>query len=185
MKQFKNFRRVFYSTKEGIGIWYLLPCQEREEQKILTICQEKLPKRTVDDVFVLTFDRMRRYEGVWHLEQQLLFPGYVFLESKNEEIISEELERSSIAFGKKNHLLRMSLEEEEFLKGLCGVKHHLEMSRGIIRKGSTLITEGPLKGIEKRISRIDRHKRLARIEIRMKPDYRYIPAGLEITEKIG
>lgn len=179
-----NFRRVFYSTKEGIGIWYLLPCKKREEQKILTICQEKLSKRAVGDIFVLTFDRMRRYEGGWHQEQQILLPGYVFMESEDEGSLSEELRRCSNVSVQKKHLIRISREEEIFLRKICGVKHHLEMSRGIIQKGSTLITEGPLKGMEKRISRIDRHKRIASIEIRMKLDCRYILAGLEITEKV-
>lgn len=179
-----NFRRVFYSTKEGIGIWYLLPCQKREEQKILTICQEKLSKRAVGDIFVLTFDRMRRYEGVWHQEQQLLLPGYVLIESEDERILSEEIEKCSNISVQNKYLIRVKQEEEIFLKKICGVKHHLEMSRGIIRKGSTLITEGPLRGMEKRISRIDRHKRIARIEIGIKLDCRYILAGLEITEKV-
>ena len=39
------------------------------------------------------------------------------------------------------------------------------MSRGIIREGNAQVTDGPLKGMENRIRRIDRHKRLAKIEI--------------------
>lgn len=113
-----------------------------------------------------------------------MFPGYVFLESKDEGILSEELERFGIFFGQKNQLLKVDREAEEFLKRLCGAAHHLEMSRGIIREGSARITEGPLKGMEKQIRRIDRHKRLARVEMMIRPDESYIPAGLEITEKI-
>jgi len=167
-----------------IEIWYLLPCRKREEQKILAICIEKMPKKAVSDSFVLTFDRMRRYEGAWHLERQLMFPGYVFLESEGEKFLLEELERCGAILRPKAQLFQVNREEEEFLKRLCGVSHHLEMSRGIIKKGNTWITEGPLKGMEERISRIDRHKRLARVEMMMKPDYRYITAGLEITEKV-
>ncbi len=167
-----------------IGIWYLLSCRKQEEKKILTICKKKLPQSVADDIFILTFDRMRRYEGTWHLERQLMFPGYVFLESEDEEILSEELKSCGLSLREKNRLFRVGHKEEEFLKRLCGTAHHLKMSRGIIYHGNALITEGPLKGIEKHISRIDRHKRLARIEIIIKPDDRYIPAGLEITEKV-
>lgn len=113
-----------------------------------------------------------------------MFPGYVFLESEDEGILSEELERFGIFFGQKNQLLKVDREAEEFLKRLCGAAYHLEMSRGVLHQGSARITEGPLKGMEKRISRIDRHKRLARVEMRIKPDNHYIQAGLEITEKI-
>ncbi len=143
-----------------------------------------MPKKTANDIFVLTFDRMRRYEGAWHLERQLMFPGYVFLESEDKKFLLEELERCGAIFGRKTQLFQVSWEEEEFLKRLCGVSHHLEMSRGIMKKGNARITDGPLKGMEERISRIDRHKRLARVEMMSKPDSRCITAGLEITEKV-
>ena len=78
----------------------------------------------------------------------------------------------------------MDKEEEQVLKILCGREHHLQMSRGIIDKGIPHITEGPLKGMESRICKIDRHKRLARITITKRQDYGWLPAGLEITEKV-
>lgn len=142
----------------------------------------------------MTYDRMRKYEGVWHLERRLLFPGSVFLESNNEEILLKELGKSIAIDLRENPIIRMSRKEEQFLKTLCGEKHHLEMSRGIIRMGEAQIIEGPLKGMENRISRIDRHKRLARVRFATKSgDYEmhenglsfcYISAGLEITERI-
>ena len=73
------------------------------------------------------------------------------------------------------------------------------MSHGVIKDGITRITEGPLKGMEQRIGRIDRHKRLAKLLLTVnrdqrrgkkqdpqeigEQDFRYITAGLEITEK--
>lgn len=182
----KNFRRVSYSTKEGIRIWYVLACKKQEEQKILTLCREKLPKKAYRDIFVLTYDRMRRYEGAWHLERHLLFPKYVFLESENEELLVEELGKCGGIDADSTYVTRIDTEEEKFLRSLCGEGHHLEMSRGVIREGSTQVTDGPLKGMENRIRRIDRHKRLARIEIAGLADEleRYITAGLEIKEKV-
>ena len=83
-----------------------------------------------------------------------MFPGYVFLESEDEEILSEELKSCGLSLREKNRLFRVGHKEEEFLKRLCGTAHHLKMSRGIIYHGNALITEGPLKGIEKHISRM-------------------------------
>lgn len=171
----------------------------------MTICREKFSQRALKHAFVLTYDKMRRYEGIWHLERKLLFQECVFLESENEEALSKELmygnDFNGIT-GWKNCLLRVGQEEEDLLRGLCGKEGHLEMYRGIICKGVPRITEGPLRGMENRIRRIDRHKRLASVEIvgkkdevklrrqqiatdtKMKPEYRCIPAGLEITEKV-
>lgn len=142
---------------------------------------------------MLTYDRMRQYEGKWHLERHLLFPEYVILESGNEEFLLEELGKCRDFVKGERYLIRFGIEEEKILRNLCGKEHHLEMSRGIICEGNAQVTDGPLKGMENRIRRIDRHKRLAKIEIggiandlsryRKNICCRYIPAGLEITEK--
>lgn len=132
---------------------------------------------------------MRRYKGNWYLEQKLLFPGGVFLEGRNKETLLEELYRFGM-IEKHSHLFWVGVEEERFLKDLCGKAHHLYMSRGTIYKGVTQVTEGPLTGKENRICKIDRHKRLAQIKIMLKPtgkgkwELRYFLAGLEITEKV-
>lgn len=146
---------------------------------MLANCKKYLSLKVFRDVFELTYDRMRRYEGTWHLERRSLFPGYIFLESEDRAILSEWLGECGIL----ERMIQVGRKEEKFLKELCGEAHNLKMSRGIIWKGNTRITEGPLKGREKQICGIDRHKRIARVEIRMEPDYYYIPAGLEITEK--
>ena len=149
----------------------------------MAVCRKYLSDTAAKDVFVLTYDRMRRYEGAWHMERRLLLPSYVFLESENEEFLSEELQKCTVFTGRKKRLFRIDKEEEVFLRKLCGENHHLKMSRGVIYKGRTQIMEGPLKGMENRIRRIDRHKKLAGVKVIIKPDCHLIPAGLEITEK--
>ena len=44
-------------------------------------------------------------------------------------------------------------------------KKKISMSTGYIKDGRTYVTKGPLQGREKIISRIDRHKRLAKLSI--------------------
>ncbi len=189
----KKNRRVDYSTKEGIEIWYLLTCNNQEEQKILTILRKNLSPEAFHDIFILTYDRMRKYMGAWHMERQLLYPGNIILETNNKTNLLRELRNCREMNMQEKQLSRMDEREEALLKRLCGEKHHLEMSRGVIRKGAAQITDGPLIGMENIICKIDRHKRLASVEVIEKPDsfchcergieYRYIPAGLEITEK--
>ncbi len=138
-------------------------------------------------MFLLTYDRMRRYEGAWHIEKRLLLPSYVFLESENEKLLIERLDRSReelypLEKSEKNgRLIRVGQEAEDFLKYLYRNTYHLQMSKGIILKGNPRITEGPLKGMEERICRIDRHKRLVKLAVPQ--SISYITAGLEITKK--
>lgn len=176
--------------RDGGGhIWYLLDCCKQEEVKILNLCRRILSKEAAKDMFLLTYDQMRRYEGVWHTEKKLMFPSYVFLESENEKFLREVLDKNSKELfpvekpGKNGHLIRIDREVEELLKYLCGNTHHLEMSKGIIQKGVPRIIAGPLKGMEDRICRIDRHKRLAKLAVPVERNLRYITAGLEIEKK--
>ncbi len=154
----------------------------QEEQKTVDSCKEYFSDTALLNAFILTYDRMRRYQGAWHLEKEPLFPANVLLETENEDILRDELKQRKGVSSQGQVIQRMDLEEEKFLRFLCGRTGHLAMSRGVIRNGVMQVTEGPLKGIEEQICKIDRHKRLARIQTTGQ-NIRYIPAGLEIIEK--
>ena len=173
------------SRKGALVIWYVLYCPNHKEQDIIRSCRQHLTDKALRDAFCFTYDRMRRYEGSWHVERQSMFPDYVFLESEDGERLAEELEQyQSIltVLGGQGALTPVCGEEEQFLRGLCDGSHHSGMSRGYIRNGHTHITEGPLQGKEKLIRKIDRHKRLAKLE--MPGNLRGVNVGLEIYNKV-
>lgn len=114
-----------------------------------------------------------------------MFPHYVFLESDDEECLARELKQYGQIFtvlAGQDALVPVHTEEEQFLRGLCGDNHHSGMSKGYIRGGHTYVTEGPLRGKERLIRKIDRHKRTARLE--MPGSLRNVNVGLEIYEKV-
>lgn len=114
-----------------------------------------------------------------------MFPDYVFLESEDEKRLSEELEQYRpflTALGESNTLIPVYKEEEEFLRGLCDESYHSRMSKGYIRDGNTYVTEGPLQGKERQIRKIDRHKRLAKLELPGR--FHNVNVGLEIYNKV-
>ena len=59
----------------------------------------------------------------------------------------------------------------------------IHMSRGIIRNGTTVVTEGPLKSRENLIRKIDRHKRTAKLGVPFGGKTVEITVGLEIYQK--
>lgn len=162
---------------EGLVIWYLMDCCGQDEAETVVSYRKYLTLEAAKDIFVLTYDRMRRYEGTWHTEKKLLFPSYVFLDSENRRVLLKEL-------GESRRLLCIRQAEEGFLRDLYGDSRHLKMSKGIVKNGFPKVTEGPLKGLEQRICRIDRHKRIAKLMMPAEQNIGYITAGLEITEKI-
>ncbi|MEY8481188.1 hypothetical protein AALD74_04940 [Lachnospiraceae bacterium 48-21] len=135
------------------------------------------------DAFVLTYDRMCRYQGEWHTERKLIFPANVMLESKDEKLLRIELLQHKNVFNLRQPVLKMTTEEEKLLRFLCGKTRHIEMSRGVIRNGITQVKEGPLKGMESQICKIDRHKRLAKLCAQEGKNIKYVSVGLEIVKK--
>ena len=63
-------------------------------------------------------------------------------------------------------------------------KQEVEMSIGIIEGDRVHIFEGPLQGMEGLIRKIDRHKRMAYLEVEMFGRMVEMRVGLEIIEKI-
>ena len=57
------------------------------------------------------------------------------------------------------------------------------MSYGVIENDEVVVADGPLKGFEGRIVKIDRHKREVYLDIPFLGELRRIRLGLEIVEK--
>ena len=167
-------------------MWCVLKCHPGKAEEIMASCRRSIPNDTLRDIFVFTYDRMKRYQGSWHVEKHQLFPDYVFLETENADALAESLKpyrRFVHVLEGTDMLQRIEPEEELFLRRLCGRDHHLKMSEGYIRDGITHVIRGPLVGMERRIRKIDRHKRIASIAIPTKGAERAVSVGLEITAK--
>lgn len=184
----KNFRRVSYSTKieEVFPIWYVLRCEEGKEKKAAKLLKRQCQSLGEAEIFLITFERMKRYEGDWHCQEEPLFCGCVFAEADSQERIENAAGLAAVfrSFGIGGYSLRLMEEERAFLKEISGESHRIIMSKGYIREGTTFVTEGPLCGKEYKIRKIDRHKRLARIDSPLKCyQSRGLWMGLEILEK--
>lgn len=156
------------------SIWYAVRCEAGKEEEAAGRWRQKLSGQSGEAV-VFTYEKMKRYEGSWHLIREPLFSGYVFL------IVKEKLhlEKKDLA-----DLIPVGDEETAFLEEIGGADHHVPMSKGYIKEGQTLVTEGPLRGWERQIRKIDRHKRLARLECPVDQYQRKgLWAGLEIVSK--
>ena len=167
-------------------IWYILHCPDGCTAEWIRLCKEKVSRDILKDVFTVSYERMKRYQGAWHLEWENVFPNYIFLESEEEEALTAELEQYAAlkhALLRADGLLSVSERTQVLLQELSGETHRIPLSTGIIRKGVTCVTEGPLKGMEKWITKIDRHKRLAFLDAGSIPGVSSMKAGLEITEK--
>lgn len=149
---------------------------------------ERLLGELVGECFIPRREVFRRVDGEWVTLSETLFPGYVFVRTDQIQQVSQRL-GSVPAFtrllGKSDErIIPLSDDEVAWLDALLKpVSKVLEASMGVLEGDRVIVTEGPLKGHEAQISKIDRHKRAAYLDMRMFGRHKTIKVGLEIVRK--
>lgn len=167
--------------------WHVLFVKTGEEEKIArALRKEKL------DAFVPKMNMMYRKQGESLLVAKTMFPGYVFIECEMNQadllLFLKDLHERVPKFMK---LLKVDKEgtsvlypdEKEYMQSLLNENHVLDHSVGLIEGDKAIITEGPLKGLENTILKIDRHKRRALIEVMICNVPTQVKVSLEIISK--
>lgn len=139
-------------------------------------------------IFVPTYDCMKKYQGSWHMEQKPAFRNCFLIECRDRNDLADMLHRLQCADILAENITANAIallpEQEVFLRNLMMPEtKKIFMSTGYIKDGRTYVTKGPLQGREKMISRIDRHKRLAKLRFAAGNTDRELCAGLEIISK--
>lgn len=166
--------------------WYVLYCKSGQEETMIRSCKRHLSRQALEDAFQFSYERMKKYLGEWHVDTYKMFPNYVFLKSSHPELLLRELEQYqeiTDILQQDKVLLKISSEEENLIEELCGAEHHLGMSKGIMRDGTLRVMEGPLAGRESLIRKIDLHKRIAILNLKLTEKEKDIWAGLDIVQR--
>ena len=124
-------------------------------------------------------------------EDVLLFKNYIFVKSTDDttefqKYIQNEIQHLTgfIRLLKHdNQTESLYPHEKEFLMKFANKDHVIKESEGFIEGDKIVITEGPLIGHESLIKKIDRHKRIAMLDIEMFGQQRTITVALEIISK--
>lgn len=169
--------------------WYVVFVRGTYEQKVCNY----LNTQEGIEAFIPRKEVLYRKQGMVEKVVKLLFPGYVFVETEMDHI-----EFHSLIYSLRNRCtgivrnLEYDLEgtpalydsEREMIERLVNKEKVVELSVGFIEGEQIYITEGPLAGFESHIVHIDRHKRLATLELDMLGSKRNVKVSLEIISKI-
>ena len=166
--------------------WYVIQTIKDREEELCRDLKDILDAELYEHCFVPMSERQHRKEGKFILFKEPLFPGYLFIVSNYIEEVAAAVWRIS----KFKRILRtgdsfatLKAEEVKNFTALTDENFNITMSRGFIAGDEIIVTEGPLKGHEALIKRIDRHKRMAYIELPfLKRDVR-VRLPLEIVVK--
>lgn len=141
-------------------------------------CARLVRTGLVKDAFCPRRQTLRRVKGVWTIFTDPVWPGYV-------------LATPAAALGDKDlAALRaagwLSAAESQLIDRLCGSMRTVLISEGVIENGRLHVSFGPLKGLEPLVKKIDRHRRMAWLELPgagPQAPARRMGVALEVTSK--
>lgn len=166
-------------------IWTLTGKEEIVKEEILV----QIGQENKDKIHILTRDRKQKYRGEWQSRKEKLFPGYLFmdLEASQVEPVRQILRKATEhakVLKTGDELYPIHAQEEQFLRRLTRDTTNVAVSVGVIEGDQIIVKEGPLIGMEGMIKRIDRHKRMAVLEVELFNRVSEVKVGLEIVEKV-
>ncbi|MEN2777205.1 antiterminator LoaP [Acetivibrio clariflavus] len=172
--------------------WYVLFVKAGKERKV----EQYLRKQLNPDIsipFIPLQEILFRRSGTVKREIRFLFPGYVFIESilsdrQFIQVIKPVIAKCSdiISLLKySNTEISMKESEKNMLINLCNSEYCIEASYGVIEGDRIHIIDGPLKGMESIVRKVNRHKREAQVEIEIMGEVRLVTVALEVVEKVA
>ena len=168
-------------------MWFVIWTSTSREEACIKLLDERF-KKLFDRAFVPKRALSRKRGKEWKIEETALFPGYLFIDTDEDRIedLAAKLRSISgfnIVLSTDGGFLPLTPGESAFAEQLYGGGGTFDTSTGIIEGDKVIIQGGPLIGLEGAITKIDRHKRRAYIELNMFGVKTKTSVSLEIVEK--
>ena len=90
----------------------------RHRENIRCQCQRLISSNVLERCFIPYYQQKKRFQGEWHIQERILFPGYVFLIAENLEQLAENLRKvtgMTRLLGTGDEIIPLSQEEVELL----------------------------------------------------------------------
>lgn len=163
-----------------INHWYVLYTIVSNQEKVCaTIRREGL------NAFLPRMEYYRRDSR--SVETKPMFPGYIFIkEPLSQEVIDDRLSQLQKRRGgfprqlKEDGTSALRPDEIEMFTNLLDEFGILRMSKAYLKDGRAVITEGPLAFYQDSIIKVDRHNKLAWLELKFMD--KNLQAGIEIQK---
>lgn len=167
--------------------WYVIQVRSGNEEKIKETCQRLISKNVYQECFIPKYKMMKRYHGSWHEVEGVLFKGYVFMITDYIDELFNQLklipDLTKVLGNDGSYIVPILEDEARMLLKFGKAEHIVEMSKGYIVGDKVNITSGPLVDYQGEIVKIDRHKRIAYINLKMFDQVTTVKVGLEIISK--
>lgn len=168
-------------------MWYVVQVLGGQEAATLDLVRHFVGGKAAKDVFIPQREVMRHRAGEWIVSKEILFPGYLFVvANKPDELFSQLMNVPAFTrlLGSDDAFVPLSRDEVNLINAFAGDNHVVEMSEGIIEGDQVRVLRGPLRDHDAIIEKVDRHKRVAFVRMRILGRDTLVKLGLEIVRKL-
>ncbi len=167
---------------------YVMQVLTGREQATIDALERMLGDARRYELFAPRFRFQKKIRGSWQDVDELLTPGYVYVRTSMLDVdeLSREIRQApprAAMLMQDGKIIPLSSDEERWLERLTGGRQVVEPSIGVVEGDRVVITDGPLVGLESQIKKIDRHKRLAYVDVHLLGRTKTIKVGVEIVQR--
>lgn len=174
--------------------WYILRTEKGNEFEGADLIGRVIPKSLYTICSIPQKKKPFRHRGIFHSVEDIMFPGYVFVCSREPELLHKELQKSRefpqfVIFGKNregnDELVPVGAQDLSFLQEVCGEELQTVMGITDITLGENrqiLEIKGVLEHYVDRIVKLNLHKRLAVAEISLFNRSQQIFFGIRLAQ---
>ena len=147
--------------------WYALQVRTGDEESVVGDCRHLFRRDRGEEVFVMKRKREVRHQGNWWTISSVQFPGYIFVKTNDEDYLCKALAplgsvKRILSSGRE--ITPLQRDEAELLEALGGNSRMIDISIGYKDETGVYVLSGPLAGRMDHVKKINRNKRIAKIE---------------------
>ncbi len=145
-------------------MWYVIQTLGGKEEETADMIRRTVSSYYMEECFIPKRERMKKFRGAWNKVEEILFHGYVFVDSARPEELYGELKkiyRLTKVLGREGmYFFHLNKAEERLVRGIGDEDHKTSMSKIEIDKGKRIrVIEGPLKDYVGDVVKVNLHKR--------------------------
>lgn len=170
-------------------MWYAVWVRTGQEEKVRETCRKRLAEADAfEECFLPKYERPWKEHGKWIKKEEVLFPGYLFFVAQDSQKLNTALRNVpefTKLLGDEEGAIALYPQEVEFLEKHINDQKVFEMSIGEIIGQELVIREGPMKDLTGKVVFLDRHKRIAVLEVEFFGRTVKMKVGMEIVGRKG
>lgn len=168
-------------------MWYVVQVFTGKENETVSNIKRLVPQALYKECFNPTYQVQKRVNSMWKTVECPLFPGYVIVDSENPKELAMALQTVpgyTHILGSDEDYTPLPQEEQQWINEFTQVGSRvIGLSSGVIEGDKVIVLQGPLVNRTAWIKKIDRHKRLAWLELDLCGRKVIVKVGLSIVRK--